>query len=77
MTIDEAKKIAYMASFVDGGCPVCVRGLMTYLIAAFPEFEWTNPESKYVRDEAIQDAREDLAGMKSKARYAITVTERS
>lgn len=40
MTIDEARKIATIASTADGGCCYCVDDLRQQLQAVFPEFRW-------------------------------------
>lgn len=40
MTEEEARKIAEIAVTVDGGCFVCVGGLLTDLQVSFPEFDW-------------------------------------
>jgi len=41
MTIDEAKKVAEIASCADGGCPSCVKEQCEMLTDSFPEFTWT------------------------------------
>lgn len=43
MTLDEARKVAEIASTADHRCGVCVRALYEKLAAAFPEFVWTYP----------------------------------
>lgn len=43
MTLDEARKVAEVASTADNRCGVCVRALCGELAAAFPEFAWTFP----------------------------------
>lgn len=44
MTLDEARKVAKIASYCDGGCSVCLQGLREDLEEAFPEFMWTYTE---------------------------------
>lgn len=48
MTLEEAQKIASIASTADSGCSVCVGSLCDALQEAFPEFNW-----KYEEYEAI------------------------
>ena len=46
MTLEEAKKVAAIASTADNECSVCVRDLTRQLRKAFPEFDWEyNPVS--------------------------------
>lgn len=40
MTLDEAKKIAYVCMQADGGCSTCVANLTEELNSVFPEFVW-------------------------------------
>jgi len=46
MTLDEAKKIAWIVGHADGGCAHCVSDLVALLDKAFPEFVWKT--GKYV-----------------------------
>jgi len=40
MTLDEAQRVADVASEADGGCPTCASALAKLLQKEFPEFEW-------------------------------------
>jgi len=40
MTLEEAKKVAAIASTADNGCPTCVSALAAKLMKAFPKFNW-------------------------------------
>lgn len=44
--IDEttAHKLAEMASWVDGGCSECARGVCLWLNEIFPEWHWEVPK---------------------------------
>jgi len=53
MTLDEAKKIAVIAAWVDGGCSVCVGSVVAELNEKFPEFVWTFDSDKMCSDEAV------------------------
>lgn len=51
MTLDEARRVAEIASTADNRCGVCVRALSERLAAAFPEFVWTYPVRVTVMEE--------------------------
>ena len=40
MTLEEALKVASVASRCDGGCSVCMETMTDLLNETFPEFEW-------------------------------------
>jgi hypothetical protein len=47
MTLEEAEKIAKIASTADGGCGQCCTSLADQLNEAFPEYEWVWDDENY------------------------------
>ncbi len=47
MTLNEARKVARIASTADGGCSACVGELFELLGEAFPEFVWETKRGEW------------------------------
>jgi hypothetical protein len=41
LTLEEARKVAAIVAYADGGCSHCVAALVKELDETFPEFSWT------------------------------------
>lgn len=52
MTLQEARKVAEIASTADARCQKCVENLRKQLEEAFPEFVWTKEEYKDIEVQA-------------------------
>ena len=57
MTLEEAKKVAEIASTADDGCFICVRELKRELEEAFPEFVWgfVDEDSEYKKQISVSE----------------------
>lgn len=55
MTLDEARKVAAIASMADDGCPNCVKDMIPRLQKAFPEFAWKYDAERDYMDSIVVD----------------------